>query len=198
MRKRWAQETHAHHEQETARDVRSGAQEKKGREARQDERNHDRGAGESPERIRGKEAPQEGEEVRAFRIYRQVFTETEIMGTLSQVLPCMPVCWTLELPFRGNRVNISCIPEGIYVVKREYSPRWKRAMWTLQSVPGRTDILIGHVGNSYEDTEGCILLGTDVDRHPHGQNLLKWSERACDRFEELTRGVDELQLEIRI
>ena len=74
-------------------------------------------------------------------------------------------CKTLELPWRENQRNISCIPNGRYIVKKHYSPRFGQCFW-LQDVPNRSEILI-HQGNYNRDTNGCILVGAnfmDIDR----------------------------------
>jgi hypothetical protein len=67
-------------------------------------------------------------------------------------------CDTLELPWRGNQHNVSCIPEGTYEVKLQFSPVHGRNLYWLQDVPGRGAIEI-HVGNTVVDSKGCILLG---------------------------------------
>ena len=75
---------------------------------------------------------------------------------------------TAELPWRENKSNISCIPEGSYRVKAYKSPKFGDC-FKLMDVPGRTDVLI-HVGNyagdiykGYKsDVQGCILIGEDV------------------------------------
>ena len=74
-------------------------------------------------------------------------------------------CFTLELPdlnndgIEGNEVRRSCIPEGVYPVKRHNSPKFGNCFW-IQDVPGRSAILI-HPGNYPRHTLGCILVGTD-------------------------------------
>jgi hypothetical protein len=74
---------------------------------------------------------------------------------------------TLELPWKENQRNVSCIPEGDYLVvklpptsKRKYDYFW------VQDVPGRTSIL-WHPGNYTRQILGCILPGeslTDLDK----------------------------------
>lgn len=66
-------------------------------------------------------------------------------------------CNTLELTYKGNQREISCIPEGTYNVKPRVSKKYG-SHFILENVPNRTAILI-HVGNKVEDTEGCILVG---------------------------------------
>lgn len=73
-------------------------------------------------------------------------------------------CKTLELPWRDNNINISCIPAGKYEVVKRFSEKYKKHFHLL-NVPGRSMILI-HSGNYYTDTKGCILVGetlTDIN-----------------------------------
>lgn len=67
---------------------------------------------------------------------------------------------TLELPWRDNERNISCIPEGSYRVIKHNSPKFKQSFW-LQDVPDRSEILI-HIANFTSDLRGCIAPG---ERH---------------------------------
>lgn len=87
-------------------------------------------------------------------------------GTLGLMrLPSGWSCYSLELPWRDNKCNISHIPPGRYPVVWARSARygWK---YLLQEVPGRTWVRI-HKGNyagdkalSYKThSAGCILLG---------------------------------------
>lgn len=66
-------------------------------------------------------------------------------------------CNTLELPWKNNERQISCIPAGTYTCKRWYSPSFG---WTylVLDVPNRSYIEF-HTGNTIKDTKGCILLG---------------------------------------
>jgi hypothetical protein len=74
-------------------------------------------------------------------------------------------CMTMELPWRENQQNISCIPAGEYKVITRISPRFGKTYWVTK-VPNRGYILI-HAGNYAGDVskgyktsvEGCILLG---------------------------------------
>lgn len=67
------------------------------------------------------------------------------------------LCYTMELPWLGNRLQISCIPAGRYVVKKRFSVKYKNH-WHVQDVPERSFILI-HQGNTIKDIQGCILVG---------------------------------------
>lgn len=66
----------------------------------------------------------------------------------------------LELPWKDNKQNISCIPAGIYPVETYNSPKHGK-VFLLKNVPGRSMIEI-HAGNYYTDIEGCILPGKDL------------------------------------
>jgi len=75
-------------------------------------------------------------------------------------------CVTIELPkvfvpYPVNAQNVTCIPEGTYLVEKITSPT-KGRCFLLQDVPGRTMVEI-HIGNFATgikvDTEGCILPG---------------------------------------
>lgn len=65
---------------------------------------------------------------------------------------------SLELPWKDNARSISCIPKGKYKVTTTYSNKYKKDMWEVLDVAGRSGIRI-HSGNTYKDIEGCILLG---------------------------------------
>ena len=43
-------------------------------------------------------------------------------GTL--LLHGAPICHTIELPWLGNRTDVSCIPAGRYRLRRTWSPRF--------------------------------------------------------------------------
>jgi len=67
---------------------------------------------------------------------------------------------TLEPPDRGNKVNLSCIPEGIYRVRRNKTGRFQ--YYEILDVPNRTNIEI-HKGTKPTHSNGCILLLTNED-----------------------------------
>jgi hypothetical protein len=67
---------------------------------------------------------------------------------------------TLEPPWKDNEVGESCIPEGIYRVRRDKTGRFQ--YYRLLDVEKRTNIEI-HKGTRPDHSEGCILLLTDED-----------------------------------
>ena len=74
-------------------------------------------------------------------------------------------CVTMEPPWRDNKRNLSCIPEGWYEVLPHRSPRFGACL-LITGVQGRSHILF-HTGNLGGDrlkglkthTAGCILPG---------------------------------------
>ena len=68
---------------------------------------------------------------------------------------------TLELDWVNNERRISCIPNGVYGVRKrggEESSKYKYQHLEVLDVPQRDNILF-HVGNYPKDTLGCILVG---------------------------------------
>lgn len=65
--------------------------------------------------------------------------------------------YSLELPWRDNQFQKSCIPKGKYKVEKVFSKKFGLC-YEIKRVKNRTKILI-HIGNNYTDTMGCILLG---------------------------------------
>ena len=68
-------------------------------------------------------------------------------------------CHTLEDPVREEKIaGKTAIPEGIYEVVVNHSPKFKRELPLLLDVPDFEGIRI-HRGNTAKDTSGCILVG---------------------------------------
>lgn len=74
-------------------------------------------------------------------------------------------CFTGELPWRDNRVQMSCIPAGSYTCQPWHSRKYPNH-YNVMDVPGRSAILF-HSGNFsgardkgfLTNVEGCILVG---------------------------------------
>ena len=65
------------------------------------------------------------------------------------------ICFSIELPWRDNQQEISCIPEGNYALRRRNS---EHVGWHLElvDVPGRELILIHPANNAMKELKGCI------------------------------------------
>ena len=77
-------------------------------------------------------------------------------------------CFTIEPPWLGNAVGKSCVPIGTYPLALEYSPRFKRELWELKKVPGRSESKL-HPANLASELDGCIAPGLRL-----GAILDKW------------------------
>jgi hypothetical protein len=85
-------------------------------------------------------------------------------------------CCTLELPFKANLRNISCIPPGQYKVSPRNSEKYKDH-YQVESVMMRDYILI-HPANYYTQLRGCIAVGYDFyDINADGEHDLTHSRR---------------------
>lgn len=123
-------------------------------------------------------------------IRREPSTDQGTLGRLIALrLDARFACWTLELPWRDNQRNVSCIPVGQYTVDWSRSAHFGE-VYRVQGVEGRSGILIHH-GNWAGDTAkgfktsvaGCILVGlsrSEID----GQRVVMQSQTARAAFEE--------------
>ncbi|PRZ19584.1 DUF5675 family protein [Flavobacterium granuli] len=64
-------------------------------------------------------------------------------------------CHTIELPWKDNLSQVSCIPEGEYFLEKRYSSRFG---WHLEvlNVPNRSLILFHPANNALKELRGCI------------------------------------------
>lgn len=75
-------------------------------------------------------------------------------------------CVTMELPWKENKNDISCIPAGRYPYQvLQSSPSFKYPHVHIKNVPKRTGIKI-HIANFVRQLRGCIAPGlsfADID-----------------------------------
>jgi len=127
-------------------------------------------------------------------IERFAATKFGTLGTLSLESEGVIVDgYTVELPWRGNRRNESCIPPGIYRAQRHDSPKFGTTYW-IRDVPDRSEILV-HAANSQSDLDGCIGPGADYGWWDDRNELAVWdSRKTLDLL--LGEGADEIDVEI--
>ena len=112
------------------------------------------------------------------------------------------LCWTCEDVWRQHKhYGRTRIPEGVYELglrqeggfdaryRRLFARRagWHRGMVQLMNVPDFEYILV-HIGNTDEDTEGCLLVGSRVSMQ---QGMIVESRRAYMRVYPLLRDAIE-------
>lgn len=108
----------------------------------------------------------------------------ETIGTLTaQNNGATFTCKTLELPWKDNKNDISCIPKGTYQVLYKFWPKKLKYTYEVQNVPNRSGIKI-HSGNYFSDVLGCILLGSNlVDLNGDGEIDVASSRQTIAAFE---------------
>ena len=94
-------------------------------------------------------------------------------------------CYTLERPYEDNKVNISCIPCGEYMLKKDtFEKGGGYDNYKIVYVEGRTDIEL-HAVKDITNSLGCILLGLKLGSGNDGLMLGiedGYSRQAVDEF----------------
>ena len=110
-------------------------------------------------------------------LQRQYFS-SGTNGTLS--FNDKEICKTIELPWKENQRRISCIPEGIYKVRKRFSPKFK---WHLEvmNVKNRDLILFHPANNALKELKGCIAPVTKLS----GPGLGLMSKKAFEKLKTL-------------
>ena len=99
--------------------------------------------------------------------------------------------YSVELPWRDNHSDLSCIPTGTYPCRWTESAKFKRYLYEVDGVPNRSGIRI-HSANLAGDTTkgyksqllGCIAPGEQLGSLD-GQRAVIGSSSALKRFEAL-------------
>ena len=126
-------------------------------------------------------------------------------GTLGKLdAPTVRQIVTLEEENQGNRRNVSRIPAGTYLCERRYYNRGKYWTFEITGVPNRTHVLF-HIGNTEENTDGCVLLGFTVGAlkvkdedsgKPKPKLAVLNSRNAFNAFMDSQHGVDSFWLDV--
>ena len=107
------------------------------------------------------------------------------------------ICDTLEptwRDYRGGELKIpkkSAIPEGSYRVVVTKSRRFQKYLPLLVGVPGFEGVRI-HAGNTSRDTEGCILVGQNIQ-----VGKVLWSRITLEKLMKLIENEKEIYLTIK-
>ena len=109
----------------------------------------------------------------------------------------MKICDTLEPTWRdykGGELKIpkkSAIPEGTYRVVVTKSQRFQKYLPLLVGVPGFEGVRI-HAGNTSRDTEGCILVGQNLQ-----VGKVLWSRITLEKLMKLIENEKEIYIIIK-
>jgi hypothetical protein len=102
-------------------------------------------------------------------------------------------CYSLEDEFRESKVSKETrIPAQLYelVIQKIETPKtlayrqkypWFESHIMVKDVPGFIGVYL-HIGNTDEDTDGCILLGDSADNNSIGPGNIASSTAAFKRF----------------
>lgn len=130
-----------------------------------------------------------------LRLKRTSFEECGIFGVLSSQDGSCIVATTLEHAYAGSQEPVSFIPKvppGVYKCVRGQHQLAHMTepfeTFEITDVPGHNHILF-HVGNTNNDSEGCVLLGC-----ARVSNSVVSSRTAFVNFMQLQHGIDEFSL----
>ena len=107
------------------------------------------------------------------------------------------ICDTLEPTWRdykGGEMKIpkkSAIPEGSYRMVVTKSRRFQKYLPLLVGVPGFEGVRI-HAGNTSRDTEGCILVGQNIQ-----VGKVLWSRITLEKLMKLIENEKEIYIIIK-
>lgn len=117
--------------------------------------------------------------MRHWILNRHILSPEYTGGSLFRESDKLDVVSTLELPWKDNKRQESCIPEGEYKITHWQSRSHGHCL-KIFDVSGRSDILI-HVGNYLWNTMGCVLVGTRLTFTGAGKPFLTRSRLALVR-----------------
>lgn len=100
--------------------------------------------------------------------------------------------FAIELPWRDNQHDISCIPEGVYPLKARYSKKFGHHL-LVENVSGRSLILVHPANDAQKELLGCIApvtylsgIGKGTASKPILQKLVSLAYQAFDRKEKVS------------
>lgn len=96
------------------------------------------------------------------------------------------ICECIELPWRNNKRNISCIPEGRYLLLKRQHPKHGLQL-ALSIVPNREGILIHPANFALRELQGCIAPVSKCTGEGEGN----YSRIALERLQDLVYPVLE-------
>ena len=79
------------------------------------------------------------------------------------------ICNTIELPWKNNQRQISCIPEGTYELKKRHTARFGDHL-ILLNVPNRSYILLHAANDAMKEIKGCIATVTVLTGQGRGDH----------------------------
>lgn len=87
-----------------------------------------------------------------LRLFRQSFKDGSF-GSL--FLQDQFLCFIIELPWRNNQRNVSCIPAGTYELVQRTSAKFSQHLY-VANVPHRSMILVHPANDASTQLQGCL------------------------------------------
>lgn len=115
-------------------------------------------------------------------VLKRIYLDKAVHGRLyvgEELLAC-----TIELPWKQNAKRISCIPEGVYTLRRRYSEKFKWHLVLLE-VPERSGILIHPANDALKELQGCIAPVTTITEVGKGSNSRNAMQKVMTAFNQL-------------
>ncbi len=129
---------------------------------------------------------------------RTSYESSGIYSILKRVDTLNPIAVTLEHAYpagTGPITYIAKLPPGEYVCQRGLHLLKGMSVpfetFEIMDVPGHSDILF-HVGNTNDDSEGCVLLGSS-----RSHNMIVESRITFNAFMQLQAGLDVFNLVVQ-
>lgn len=106
------------------------------------------------------------------------------------------VCFTIELPWRDNKIGESCIPEGTYEVVLRNSEKFGNH-FLLKNVLDRKLILIHPANNALKELKGCIAPVSKITSPGMGISSRIAMKRLLNLVEKHTKQNEKISLTIK-
>jgi hypothetical protein len=90
------------------------------------------------------------------------------------------VCYSIELPWLENMHNVSCIPEGRYVMQKRFTEKRGEHL-VVTDVPERSGILVHPANYALEQLRGCIAPRNHAHRSGAWDSILRRYGQAAGR-----------------
>lgn len=116
-------------------------------------------------------------------------------GTFGRIFFGAAALYTVERPWADNRSDVSCIPPGLYPIRKTWSPRFKRRLILIDPVPGPRLGCRFHAANRALQLNGCVAPG-ERRGTIEGVRAVLLSAPAVRRIEEWL-GDETAELEVR-
>jgi len=94
---------------------------------------------------------------------------------------------SLERGWNDNKKRISCIPDGSYTLRLEYSKKFKKKLWEIYNVKNRSECKF-HAANYWYQLNGCISLGEKrIDINNDGHLDVTKSKKTMSKFHKMLK-----------